>query len=73
MVRVIYHIWEICQMHGCCQWPNGKYGYITRNRNHFTVRDFRVSGKYAAYNIYQIKSIKVYFQDIKINKYKNIK
>lgn len=44
MVRVIYHIWEICQMHGCCQWPNGKYGHYTQKRNHYTVQDFRVSG-----------------------------
>lgn len=44
MARIIYLIWETCQMFGICQWPNGKYGQVTRGRNHLMVLDFRISG-----------------------------
>ena len=49
MVKLIYTIWEVCQMHGCAISWNGVFGQYSRNRCFFTVMDFRVSGNIKIY------------------------
>ena len=45
MCRVIYNIWEVCQMFSCTQQFNDRICPYQRGRAYLLLTDFRISGK----------------------------
>lgn len=44
MCKIIYNLWEICQMFSAAQEFNGRFCPYQKGRAHLQLNDFRISG-----------------------------